>query len=221
MTPTLHDVFQKLYDSLGPQDWWPGDTSFEVCVGAILTQNTNWGNVEKAIHNLKKRDVLAPHKLYNLSHEELASLIKPAGYFNIKAKRLRAFLEYLVIHYDGDLDKMLEKSLTSLREELLGVKGIGPETADSILLYAGNKPIFVVDTYTRRIFVRHGWIGEDFDYMAIQDHCMSALPEDVPLFNEFHALIVMIGKNYCKPKPRCDNCPLKCYLPNGVIVESF
>ncbi|OGQ67824.1 MAG: endonuclease [Deltaproteobacteria bacterium RIFCSPLOWO2_12_FULL_50_11] len=221
MPSPLQKVYHHLYKSMGSQHWWPGETPFEVCVGAILTQNTNWTNVEKAISNLKKAHLLTPQRLHQLDHQRLAQLIRPAGYFNIKAKRLAAFLDYLMEAYEGDLGLMFQKSLTGLREELLAVKGIGPETADSILLYAGNKSVFVVDAYTRRIFLRHGWIGEDFDYAAIQEYCMEALPADRVLFNEFHALMVRVGKDYCRPRPRCETCPLKSFLPEGGIQGGF
>lgn len=214
MTSTpLRDYFKTAVESLGPQHWWPGETPFEVCVGAILTQNTNWKNVEKAIANLKSRNLLEPRRLYSLPPAGLAELIRPAGYFNIKAKRLRNFLKFLIDEYDGDLDRMFAGRLEVLREELLSVKGIGPETADSILLYAGQKPIFVVDAYTRRIFLRHEIVSEEADYHEIQRYFLDHLPEDVALFNEFHAQIVNIGKNWCKSKkPDCEHCPWKKYL---------
>ncbi len=206
--------FQTAHDRLGPQGWWPGETPFEVCVGAILTQNTNWKNVEKAIANLKSRDLLDPRRLYALPVGELASLIRPAGYFNIKAKRLRNFLKFLLEEYDGDLDRMFAERLETLREKILSVKGIGPETADSILLYAGHKLIFVVDAYTRRILLRHELISEEAEYHEIQRYFMDHLPDDLQSFNEFHALIVNIGKNWCKSRePDCAHCPWKRYLP--------
>jgi endonuclease-3 related protein len=227
----LDNYFRAALKSLGPQHWWPGETPFEVCVGAILTQNTNWGNVEKAIANLKKRNLLDPSRLYAVPPQELASLIRPAGYFNIKTRRLRSFLKFLIEEYDGDLNRMFAERLEALREKLLGVKGIGPETADSILLYAGNKPIFVVDAYTKRIFLRHEIIPEDWGYPEIQEYFMTHLPDDVGaplgapsqraqqagplrLYNEFHALVVHIGKHWCKTKvPDCERCPWKKYLP--------
>jgi len=210
--PSLFDYYQAALKKLGPQGWWPGDTPFEICIGAILTQNTNWKNVEKAIQNLKTRNLLTPKKLYAVSLEELASLIRPAGYFNIKAKRLKNFLKFLVEEYDGDLEKMFEGRLETLREKLLSVKGIGPETADSILLYAGQKPIFVVDAYTKRIFLRHELLSDEADYHEIQRYFMDHLTDQI--FNEFHALIVNIGKSWCKSKqPDCEHCPWREYLP--------
>ncbi len=217
LKPTLPDYFKTALKALGPQHWWPGETPFEVCVGAILTQNTSWKNVEKAIANLKSRNLLDPHKLHHLPPADLAALIKPAGYFNIKTKRLKSFLKFLVDEYDGDLDRMFGERLESLRKKLLAVKGIGPETADSILLYAGNKPIFVVDAYTKRIFLRHELLWEEADYHEIQRYFMEKLPDDEKIYNEFHALIVNVGKNWCKTKkPDCEHCPWKEYLPSRI-----
>jgi endonuclease-3 related protein len=211
---SLLDYYRTALKKLGPQHWWPGETPFEVCVGAILTQNTNWKNVEKAISNLKARNLLDPHRLHAVPVRELAALIRPAGYFNIKAKRLKSFIKFLVEAYDGDLDRMFSERPEALREKLLQVKGIGPETADSILLYAGQKPIFVVDAYTKRIFLRHELVSEEADYHEIQRYLTDHLPEEVPLYNEFHALIVNIGKNWCKSKaPDCEHCPWKKFLP--------
>jgi len=206
---SLKKAYNKLFKAFGPQRWWPGDTPFEVIVGAILTQNTAWKNVEKAIHNLKKAKVLQPKKMHDLSERELAKLIRPAGYFNIKAKRLKHFLNYLFDRYGGRLDRMFRKRTDALRRELLSVNGIGPETADSILLYAGNHPVFVVDAYTKRIFSRHQIIKEDTDYHDIQKLFVDNLPHDVKIFNEYHALIVSIGKDFCRNrKPLCSRCPL-------------
>ncbi len=214
MTTSLTEYFQSALQQLGPQSWWPGETPFEICVGAILTQNTNWTNVEKAIANLKSHELLDPHRLWALPDLELAQLIRPAGYFNIKTKRLKNFLQFLLENYQGDLTQMFAERLEPLREKLLSVKGIGPETADSILLYAAQKPIFVVDTYTKRIFTRHQVISEEADYHEIQDHFMRHLPDDTQTYNEFHALIVNVGKHWCKPKPDCEHCPWRGYLPD-------
>jgi endonuclease III related protein len=204
----LKEIYDLLYERFGPQDWWPGDTPFEVIVGAILTQNTNWTNVEKAIINIKNADALTPDKLYHLDITKLAALIRPAGYFNIKAKRLKNFLDWFFENYDGKLEKLGNVGMVELREQLLSVKGIGPETADSILLYALNRPVFVVDAYTARICARHQLISEDADYHQIQETFESNLPCDIQLFNEYHALIVNLGKDFCKPKPKCEECPL-------------
>jgi endonuclease-3 related protein len=216
----LTDVYRCLFDFFGPQHWWPGETPFEVIVGAILTQNTNWQNVERAIHNLREADLLEPRALYDVPAEELEELIRPAGYFRIKAKRLRSLLEFLVQRYDGSLDAMFKTSLSELREELLNVHGIGPETADSILLYAGGLPSFVVDAYTHRILSRHGWIDFEADYHQIQDYIQDELPQEVSLYNEYHALLVRLGKDYCrKTNPKCEECPLRELLPPGGPFE--
>jgi endonuclease-3 related protein len=203
-------MYRKAFKHFGRQHWWPADFPFEVMVGAILTQNTNWQNVEKAILNLKREKLLTPKRLSAVSLKKLASCIRSAGYYNIKAKRLKSFLEYLVVRYRGNIQKMSQIETGLLREELLGVNGIGPETADSILLYALNKPIFVVDAYTKRILARHGLISEDSSYIEVQKLFMQNLKKEVKLYNEYHALLVKVGKEYClKNKPRCNICPLK------------
>lgn len=205
----LLQVYDRLYKTYGPQHWWPGDTPFEVIVGAILTQNTNWGNVEKAIANLKAEGILSPEGLRDVNHNHLARLIRPSGYFNIKAGRLKHFIDYLFKRHDGSLEKMFSLDLKKLRHELLEVKGIGPETADSILLYAGGYPIFVIDAYTVRIFNRLGILPEDSTYHEVQELFMDSLPNDARLFNEYHALIVKFGKEHCRSKPVCEICLLK------------
>lgn len=206
---TLKKIYKKLFAAFGHQGWWPGDTQFEVIVGAILTQNTAWTNVEKAIHNLKTARVLQPVKMHGLSEKELAKLIRPAGYFNIKARRLKHFLNYLFDNYGGRLDQMFRRRTDSLRRGLLSVNGIGPETADSMLLYAGSHPVFVVDAYTKRILSRHMIIEKDTDYDETQRLFMQNLPHDINMFNEYHALFVNIGKNFCRNrKPICSRCPL-------------
>jgi endonuclease III related protein len=216
----LTEVYHRLYEAFGPQHWWPGETAFEMMVGAILTQNTSWQNVERAIDNLRRADLLEPHALYEVPVEELEELIQPAGYFRVKAQRLWSLLKFLVERYDGSLEAMFATSLPELRQQLLDVHGVGPETADSILLYAGKLPSFVVDTYTHREFSRHGWIGFDADYHEIQDSIQSELPQDVQLYNEFHALLVRLGKDYCrKSNPRCAECPLRELLPPGGPLE--
>ena len=220
MTASLTDIYRRLFEFFGPQHWWPGESPFEVIVGAVLVQNTNWQNVKRAIDNLREADVLQPHALYEVPPGELEELIRPAGYFRIKARRLRSVLEFLVERYDGSLATMFASDRFTLREELLAVHGIGPETADSILLYAGELPVFVVDTYTHRVMTRHGWVDFDTDYHRIQDHFQSGLPEDVALYNEYHALLVRLGKEYCrKTKPKCDACPLADWLPDGGPLE--
>lgn len=209
----LLEIYEKLWSYFGPQGWWPAETPFEVCVGAILTQNTNWKNVEKAIKNLKEKGLLTPKALYNLSLEELAQLIKPCGFYNLKAKRLRNFLAFLINNYQGDLKKMQEEPLEELRVKMLSIKGLGKETVDSILLYALEKPIFVVDTYTYRILNRHGIVAEESTYDELQEIFHNSLPKDIKLFKEYHALLVECGKNFCKTnKPYCENCPLNSLL---------
>jgi endonuclease-3 related protein len=206
----LHEMYYKLFRAFGPQHWWPGETPFEIAVGAILTQNTNWGNVEKAIGNLKRQNALSAKVIHKTTIERLAGLIRPAGYFNVKAKRLKSFIGFLVDEYRGSMKRMKDEDLKSMREKLLRVNGIGPETADSILLYALEKPVFVIDAYTKRILSRHGIMRHEKTYDEFQDLFQSALKEDTRLFNEYHALFVRLGKTYCKrQKPLCDQCPLR------------
>ncbi len=189
--------------------WWPGDTPFEIMVGAILTQNTSWKNVEKAIEMLKGKGVLNPVGIHHLKKSQLSSLIKSSGYFRIKADRLKSFVDFLFEEYDGNIKKMKGEGLEELRGKLLRVKGIGPETADSILLYGLKKPIFVVDAYTKRILSRHGIISEKATYEEIQEIFMHHLPQKEKLFNEYHALFVHLGKTLCKKIPKCESCPIK------------
>ncbi len=206
----LEEIYNRLFRHFGPQGWWPAETPFEVCVGAILTQNASWKNVEKAINNLKEKNLLDPFKLYELPLNILANIIKPSGFYNIKAKRLKEFIKFLVENYEGNLEKLFSKNLNEIRKELLNLRGLGKETVDSILLYAGNFPVFVVDTYTYRILNRHYLIPEESTYDEIQELFMENLPPDPKLFNEYHALLVACGKNYCKKKtPICEKCPLK------------
>ena len=205
---TLTEVYERLFAAFGPQKWWPAQTRFEVIVGAILTQNTNWGNVERALINLKSNKSLSPQALKNISPRKLALLIRPAGYFNVKAKRLKNFISFLFNEYDGDLKEMKKEDCRLLRQKLLNVNGIGPETADSILLYAFDKPVFVIDAYTKRMLYRHNMIALDADYDVIQEMFMKFLGNDARMFNEYHALIVRLGKDFCKLKPLCDQCAL-------------
>jgi endonuclease-3 related protein len=207
----LIKIYDKLLNHFGNQNWWPitsdQNPKFEIIVGAILTQQTSWKNVEKSIKNLKDNDLLEPKKLYKLPLNKLQILIRPSGFFKVKSKRLRSFLEFFVDNYDGNLDEMFGLSLDNLRKNLLSVHGIGPETCDSIILYAGNKPIFVVDTYTIRLCERYP-ILRSKKYEEVREFFENNLPKDVNLFKEFHALIVELGKNYCKTKPICEKCPL-------------
>ena len=209
MQRLLMNIYRKLYKAYGPRNWWPGETSFEVMVGAILTQNTSWRNVEKAIQRLKEDGMLNPEGIHRLKKTELAPLIRSSGYYRIKADRLKSFIDFLFEEYGGDIKRMKRERLATLREKLLGVKGIGPETADSILLYGLEKPIFVVDAYTKRILSRHGLISEKASYEEVQKLFMEHLPPDEKLFNEYHALFVHLGKTLCKKKPQCSICPLK------------
>lgn len=208
-TEPLNAFYEAMYAAYGPQHWWPAQTPTEVIVGAILTQNTAWRNVERAIENLKRAAMLDWSRLRDVPFEQLAELIRPAGTYQVKARRLKSFIAWLWERYDGDLDRMFATSLPTLREELLSVSGIGRETADAILLYAGNLPTFVVDAYTARILYRHRLIDESADYDEIKDTFESNLPADVPLFNEYHALLVQVGKQHCRPKARCEGCPLE------------
>jgi len=205
-------AYEKAFSAIGPRKWWPGDTAFEIILGAILTQNTAWKNVEKAIAKLKGHRVLSIAALRDLPENELAQMIRSSGYFNMKAKKIKAFIQFLDAHYDGSLKTMGKENLEKLREQLLQVHGIGPETADSILLYAFNKPSFVVDTYTRRIFSRHHIFSETESYDAMRDFFMKHA--DPSTFNEYHALIVHIGHHYCaKGKPNCGQCPWNWIAP--------
>lgn len=206
----LRKIYHKLYQTFGPQHWWPGKTPLEIAIGAILTQNTNWGNVEKAIDNLKKQNALSARVIHKMPVRLLSELIRPTGYFNIKAKRLKSFIDFLMNDYHGSMKKMKNEYLYLLREKLLSINGIGPETADSIILYALEKPVFVIDTYTKRVLSRHGIMNHEKSYDEFQELFYSALEKDVKLFNEYHALFVRIGKTFCKKKkPLCELCPLK------------
>jgi len=215
MAVDLYEVYERLLAAYGPQHWWPADSPFEVIVGAVLTQNTNWQNVAKAIRNLREADLLSLHGLHELSAEELAEYIRPCGYYQLKAGRLKNLLRFIVQQYDGDLEQMFARPRDELREELLGINGVGPETADSILLYAGNLPSFVVDAYTHRIFKRHGWIEFEADYYALQELCESGLDRDAAIFNEYHALLVRVGNQHCRATPKCNGCPLAELLPES------
>lgn len=207
-TKKLLRFYEAMLNHFGPQHWWPGDTAFEVMVGAVLTQNTNWSNVEKALANLKTAKRLDATAIDQLSHADLAEYIRPAGYFNVKARRLKNLISWFCREHDGSIERLADWPLDRLREQLLSIKGIGPETADSILLYALEKPTFVVDTYTYRILVRHGCLDRDCDYEQMKDFFERHLDEDTRLYNEFHALIVQVGKHHCKPQAKCEGCPL-------------
>jgi endonuclease-3 related protein len=206
----IKKIYRLLHDEYGPQGWWPGESRLECIIGAILTQNTSWSNVEKAIGNLKKLNLISVNKLNLLTTQELAELIRPSGYYNQKAIKIKSFLGFLNTCYEDNLDKMFDEEVNFLRNRLLEIKGIGPETADCILLYGGNKPIFVVDTYTYRILSRHGLVPENTNYNEIQEIFMDSLEISPEIFNEYHALLVKAGKEHCKrSKPICAGCPLE------------
>ena len=204
----LEAIFETLNAHFGDLHWWPGETPFEIIVGAILTQNTNWNNVATAIAALKEAGLLTPRALYDAEDAAVARLIRPSGYYNVKTKRLKAFLVFLHTRYGGDLNAMFDEDMWTLRQQLLDIKGIGAETADSILLYGGAKPVFVVDAYTRRILDRHGLITPDWSYGEVQSLFMDLLPQNTSLYNQYHALLVQVGKEFCKKKPLCEACPL-------------
>ena len=214
----LGEAYQRMLSTFGPQHWWPSESPLEVIVGAVLTQNTNWKNVESSIENLRDANLLSLHKLYEIEAAELETLIRPAGYFRVKAKRLKNVIEFIVERY-RNLETMIEQDCDKLRQELLEVNGVGPETADSILLYAANKPTFVIDAYTARIAKRHGWIEPEADYHALKEFFESQLEKETELFNEYHALIVQVGKDYCKPTPKCDGCPLQPMIADSGLVN--
>ena len=206
----LLEIYERLYSTLGPSGWWPGETPLEIIVGAILTQNTSWRNVEQALVRLQEQGVLSVESLTQIGEDRLAEMVRPAGTYRVKARRLKNFFRFLREEYQGRIEALVEPPLEMLRDQLLGVRGVGPETADSILLYALGRPTFVVDAYTYRIFSRHRLIPEESDYEGLRSFFMDALPEEVPLYNEFHALIVRTGKAYCRKKaPLCGDCPLR------------
>lgn len=240
MKKQLLDMYKILNEFFGYRDWWPADSPFEVCVGAILTQNTSWKNVVKAMDRLKSHDSLDCSTLYYMGVEQLAELIRPAGYYNIKARRLKNFINLLHEDFQADLDILFSagKSATppirptqtktpriqpsrhcrddyadvmELRRILLSVNGIGKETADSMILYAANRPVFVVDLYTRRVMIRHGLLNENADYDETQELFHRHLKPDTALFNDFHAQFVAVGSRFCGTKPKCEECPLKSF----------
>jgi len=204
----LEAIFARLFEHFGPQHWWPAETAFEVVVGAILTQNTSWTNVERAIKALKRADMLSIDGIYHCNEDKLSELIKPSGFFRRKAKRLKHFVDYIVNQWNGSLEAFLSQPMEALRSQLLELNGIGPETADSIILYAAGQPSFVVDRYTHRVMFRHGYVPEQYCYEELKQLFMNNLPHDIGLFQEYHALFVRLGKEYCTSKPRCQGCPL-------------
>ncbi len=212
----IRAAYRVLRRRNGHLRWWPGESAFEVAVGAILTQNTAWTNVEKAIAALAASGALTCAGIRALPLPRLAALIRPAGYFRQKARKLKCFVRFLDGRHAGSMTAMAQAPTARLREELLGVWGIGPETADSILLYGCGHPAFVIDAYTRRVAERHGWIGVKASYAQLQDLFVRCLPNDVDLYNDYHAQIVWVGKHYCRTKPRCEECPLRRLLPATV-----
>jgi endonuclease III related protein len=204
----IERVFERLLSVHGPQHWWPADSPFEVIVGAILTQNTAWKNVKRAIGKLRDNHLLTADAIHAAPVESLATLIHSSGYYNQKARKLKVFCKHVQNHWGGNLHDFLGQDMAKLREELLSLHGIGPETADSIILYAGDQPSFVVDAYTYRIFQRHGWVPEAMDYEELRSFFMEALAPDAAFFQEYHALLVRTGHLYCRPKPACNHCPL-------------
>lgn len=209
----LRRYFGRMFHELGPQGWWPARTRFEIILGAILTQNTSWQNVVLALQRLRKEGLLSLPRLKRATCAEIESCLRPAGFFRQKARTIRSFLDWLEYHCHGSLAAMFQRPAAELRRELLNIKGLGPETADAILLYAVGRPFFVADAYTRRILGRHGLVAEDARYSTVQDFLHHHLPADLALFNEFHALLVAVGKRFCKrTAPQCAGCPLEKFL---------
>jgi len=218
---SLRAHYDALFAAHGPQHWWPSRTRFEIVVGAILTQNTSWQNVRRAISNLRRETLLSPSAIHAVSAVKLETVLRPSGYYRQKTRTLKTFVAFLYTEHAGSLDRLFKTPTKVLRERLLALRGIGPETADSILLYAGKHPVFVVDAYARRIFERHGVIAPKFTYEVIREKFEAALPRDHQLFNEFHALIVHTGKHFCrKTDPACSVCPLHSFLPGTQAFQS-
>lgn len=215
MNPFIQPAYEALFARWGPQHWWPAQTRLEMMLGAILTQNTTWSNVEKAIANLRKNSALNFDTLEISTEKQVADWIRSAGYFNQKASYIKCMVKAMRRDFDGSLSKLFALDTPALRTTLLSWKGIGPETADSILLYAAKRPVFVVDAYTKRFLSRHGWCDNKASYDSIARLFADNLSEDVPLFNEYHALIVRLGKEHCNTKPKCKGCPLEKFLPQG------
>lgn len=218
MKRRLMQIYRHMAAYYGPTHWWPGDSAFEIAVGAILTQNTAWTNVEKGIANLKRSRLLSPRRIVECPIETLEMALRPSGYFRQKAKRVRLFCQYLLDRHRGSMARMARRTLAALREDLLGLNGIGPETADDILLYACGKTVFVVDAYTRRIFSRHGLVSPDIGYEELRAFFERHLDADQDLFKEYHGLIVWTGKDFCRKQPRCEECPLHPLLTPGQPV---
>ncbi|MHB8171018.1 MAG: endonuclease III domain-containing protein [Thermincolia bacterium] len=219
----LMDVYRRLYNYFGPRGWWPGETPLEVVIGAILTQSVAWRNVEKAITNLKEANLLSIEALATVDQEKLESLIVPTRYYKAKARKIKVFIQHLIECHQGKLDSIFQGEMEDVRCEVLSLWGVGPETADSILLYAGNQPTFVVDAYTRRIFHRLGIFREDIGYEPMREYFMRRLPRDISLYNEYHALIVALGNQVCgASRLSCQLCPLQelCNKPRKEIFNA-
>jgi len=206
-------LYRRLLRRFGHAGWWPGGTPFEICVGAVLVQNTSWTNVERALEELRRRDLLSFERLHAVPLSRLARLIRSSGYYNVKARRVRALLDFLDAEYGGRVEAMSTEPPRALRARLLAVSGIGRETADSIVLYAAGLPLFVVDAYTRRVFSRLGLLRGHEPYDDVQRFFMERLPADAPLYNDYHAQVVLLGKDVCRPRPRCALCPLQDLCP--------
>ncbi len=211
-TALLKNIYSTLYDAFGPQGWWPAKTPFEVTLGAILTQNTAWKNVVKAIANLRENHLLSFSEICAAPAPALALLIRPSGFYNQKTRKIKNFCAHVLERWDGDFERFLDQDGDRLRSELLSIRGIGPETADSIVLYAALKPSFVVDSYTYRIFSRHGWVDESITYEELREYFTGALDPEVDFFQEFHALLVRTGHLFCRKKPLCESCPMNVFF---------
>lgn len=207
-TTILPAMYDRLFEKYGPQHWWPGDSPTEIVIGAILTQNAAWTNVEAAIKNLKRENILTFEALRDVDREKLEELVRPTGTFRVKAERLKVFVDVLWNDFGGSLEAMLDGELEVVRQRLLSIRGIGPETADAILLYAGNRPTFVVDAYTKRLLRRHFLIDVNSSYESVRSMFHECIPPDVTVYNEYHALIVEVGKRHCKTRVNCEGCPL-------------
>jgi endonuclease-3 related protein len=211
-------IYRRLLRARGPAGWWPGETAFEVCVGAILVQNTAWPNAERALRALKQRGLLSYAGLEGLAAEEIAPIIRSSGTFNVKARRLAAFVDFLGRRYQGRVEELAREEPAELRRQLLAVPGIGRETADCIALYAAGQPVFVIDGYTRRVFSRLGLIRGDESYDDVQRFFMRRLPGETGLFNDYHAQIVGLAQESCRPRPRCTQCPLDDLCPKRGVA---
>jgi len=211
-------IYRRLLRTRGPAGWWPGETAFEVCIGAILVQNTAWPNADRALRSLRERGLLSYEGLKGMTAEEIAPVIRSCGTFNVKARRLAAFVDFLGRRYEGRVGNMAREGPWELRRQLLALPGIGRETADCIALYAAGHPLFVVDGYTRRVFSRLGLIRGDESYDEVQRFFMRRLPGDASLFNDYHAQIVGLAQQSCRARPRCTECPLDDLCPKRGVA---